>query len=104
MTKINQIKQQIVSDLIPLKPQKIILFGSLSNGRFIDGKSDVDLLIIKNTYQKLSDRFCDARLALSLDYPYDIFVLTQKELDERLKKSFFFREILSKGEVIYEGK
>ena len=102
MTKVDKIKKQIVSDLKKINPQKVILFGSLTTGKFMEGKSDVDLLVIKDSDKTLVDRYSEARLSLSLDYPFDIFVLTNDELQKRLTRSFFFREILKNGEVIYE--
>ena len=99
---ISNIKKQIVSDLLPLRPQKIIAYGSLVSGNFTPGKSDIDLLIIKDSDKKLADRYSEARLSLKLDYPFDIFVLTAKELQEKLEKSFFFRKIIEDGEILYE--
>ncbi|MBI3385274.1 nucleotidyltransferase domain-containing protein [Candidatus Gottesmanbacteria bacterium] len=103
MDKVQKIKQKITQDLKVLKPKKIILFGSLTTGQF-KKDSDIDLLIIKNTREKLADRYSKARLSLSLDYPFDIFVLSEDELKEKLTKSFFFQEIVSRGEVLYEQK
>lgn len=101
----NDIKRKIISDLRAINPKKIILFGSFAEGKFVEGESDIDLLIINNTqdtHSNPSERYSQARLALTLDYPFDIFVLTQDELKSKLKVSFFFREIVDKGEVIYE--
>lgn len=102
MLKQSEIKNRIVKDLKRINPEKIILFGSFGNNNFIDGKSDIDLLIIKETTDRLADRYSQARLSLTLDFPFDIFVLSEKELEEKLKLSFFFREIMDKGEIIYE--
>jgi predicted nucleotidyltransferase len=96
------IKNRIAQDLRKINPDKIILFGSLVHNTFVENKSDIDLLIIKDTNDRLADRYSQARLSLTLDLPFDIFVLSQKELDEKLKSSFFFREILERGEIIYD--
>lgn len=98
----NILKQKIIADLKGIYPQKIILFGSFGTDKFIEGESDIDILIIKDTEKKLADRYSEARLSLTLDYSFDIFVLTNKELQDKLSQSFFFREIVKKGEVIYE--
>lgn len=98
----NDIKRKIISDLRTINPKKIILFGSFSTGKFKSGKSDIDLLIIKESNKKFADRYSEARLSLSVDFPFDIFVLTENELRDRLENSFFFREIMEKGEIIYE--
>lgn len=104
MTKKDLIKRQIVDDLQAINPNKIIIFGSFSSGKFIEGKSDIDLLIIKESKRTQMERYSQARLSLTSDYPFDIFILTEKELREKLASSFFFREIISKGKVIYERK
>lgn len=100
----HHLKQQIITDLKSINPEKIILFGSLITEKFNTDKSDIDLLIIKDTKKTPAERYSEARLALSLDYPFDIFVLNRKELKDRLLQSFFFREIVEKGEVLYEAK
>ena len=101
MTK-SDFKKQVVRNLKPLKPEKVILFGSLSTGKFVAGKSDIDLLIIKNTEKNMGDRYVQARLLLPDNPPFDLFVLTPNELKEKLQNSFFFRDIIRYGEVLYE--
>ncbi len=97
------IKNKIVADLLPLHPEKIILFGSFLSDKFVEGKSDIDVLIIKDDAQEApAQRYKEARLALTLPYPFDIFVLTREELQRKLRMSFFFNEIVKQGEVIYE--
>lgn len=88
MTK-QDLKRMIVSDLMPLNPEKIIVFGSLVKGKFIEGKSDIDLLLVKQTSKKMADRYSEAKLALTPKYPFDIFTLTKNELEEKLAGSFF---------------
>lgn len=53
--QINEELEQIVSDLLPYQPQKIILFGSMARGDCHEF-SDIDLLIIKNTDTRFIDR------------------------------------------------
>lgn len=96
------IKNRIISDLKAINPKRIILFGSFGTDKFRKRNSDIDLLIIKDTEKKPADRYSEARLCLSVPYPFDIFVLTSNELKKKLKESFFFREIIEKGEMIYE--
>lgn len=88
MTK-QDLKRMIVSDLMFLKPEKIIVFGSLAKGKFIEGQSDIDLLLVKETSKKMADRYSEARLALTPKYPFDIFTLTKDELEEKLAENFF---------------
>ena len=87
-----------------LKPDKIILFGSYAYGNPTPD-SDVDLLVIMKTRAKEIDRFVAvSNLLYPREFPVDIIVKTPKEIEAELKRrgNFFWREILTKGKVIYE--
>ena len=89
-----------------LKPEKIILFGSYASGNPTHD-SDVDLLVIMKTRKKRSDRYVSvSRLLLPRQFPVDIIVKTPKEVEEAMKggkdNSFFIREIIKKGKVLYD--
>lgn len=103
MNKTTLLKETIIRQLEGQNLEKIILFGSLASGRF-SNSSDIDLLVIQNTKDKPQERYVKLRMLIQLNYPIDLFVLTNVELHERLGKSFFFREIVEKGELIYEKK
>ena len=92
------------------RPDKVILFGSYASGTATES-SDIDLLVISRS--TLSRREREVRLTRRLFGsmvrriawlpPYDLFVLTPEELDERLRrKGPFIREILSTGQVVYQ--
>jgi len=84
------------------KPEKIILFGSYSEGTYSED-SDIDLLIIKKTRKHPIWRRVEARKASHTTIPMDILVYTPAEMDAlQREKSFFIREILEKGTVLYE--
>ncbi len=87
------------------KPQKIILFGSYAYGKPTKD-SDIDLFIIKNTRENRIDRFVNVkRIIYNPDFkiPISPLVYTPKELKKRLKEGDdFVREIISKGDVLYE--
>ena len=89
------------------KPQKIVLFGSYAYGK-PDEDSDIDLLIVKDTNQRMADRFVEVkRLIYSPDLrvPVSPLVYTPQELQKRLEMGDdFIKEILSKGKVLYERK
>ena len=50
MINIEEIKSQIVKALIPLKPEKIILFGSFAYGTPTED-SDIDICVVKKDYK-----------------------------------------------------
>lgn len=98
-----QATRKIVS---ALKPEKIILFGSYANGNPTPD-SDVDLLIImeirsnyKETYRMVSS------LLYPRQFPVDIIIKTPQEVEEAMEggkdNSFFIREILKTGRVLYD--
>jgi len=106
-TQIQHVILEIVEKLKrEYQPTKIILFGSYAYGQ-PDRDSDIDLLIIKDT----PDRPIDRRVAVSKIVsdpkrltPFESLVLTSSELQERLEVGdLFLREILAKGEVLYEA-
>ncbi len=84
-------------------PEKIILFGSYASGHPTRG-SDIDLLIIKNTKDRLVDRITQIYKILDIKrVDLSPFVLTPEEIRQRIEMGDqFFKEILSKGEVLYE--
>jgi predicted nucleotidyltransferase len=93
--------ERIVSEL---KPEKIILFGSYAEGDPTHD-SDVDLLVITDGKPKEKYREISMLLYPRL-FPVDIIMKTPKEVEEALKggrdNSFFIREIIKKGNVLYD--
>lgn len=86
-----------------LKPEKIILFGSYAYGNPTPD-SDVDLLVIMEINKPRKEHVVDVSLLLYPRlFPVDILVKTPEEIEESLKKrDFFIREIVTKGQVLYE--
>jgi predicted nucleotidyltransferase len=83
------------------QPDKIILFGSYAYGT-PHPDSDVDLLVIKPTWNQLSQAV-QIRWALAAPFPMDLIVRTPKEMKWRLEEGeSFLTEIVSKGKVLYE--
>ncbi len=100
--------QKIISEIVTkikesYLPEKIILFGSYVTGK-PDKGSDIDLLIIKDTKEKIVDRIVQIYKIVNIKkIDLSPFVVTPKELEQRIKiGDQFFQEILSKGEVLYE--
>lgn len=87
-------------------PEKIILFGSYAYGK-PNKDSDIDLFIIKETRKKRIERFCDVSRLLRDIKGISIqpVVFTRDELSKRLDlEDDFVKEILAKGEVLYESE
>jgi predicted nucleotidyltransferase len=104
-TKLKKIEKQIIEALKPYNPEKILLFGSRAGKKF-KRDSDFDLLLVKETKKPPSERILEARLhLLKINFPFDVLVMTPKEIKKRLKMGdFFIEEILKKGKVLYEAK
>lgn len=85
------------------RPVRIILFGSYAYGKPTPD-SDVDLLVVMPCKGRSLDAALDVRMAVAADFPLDLIVRTPAELRRRLALGdFFLREIVDKGEVLYEG-
>jgi len=85
-------------------PKKIILFGSLADGK-INKWSDIDLVIIKDTEKSFLDRIKEVLLLLHPKVGVDILVYTPREFKSlSAKRMFFQKEINAKGVTIYERR
>jgi predicted nucleotidyltransferase len=86
------------------QPERIILFGSYAYGT-PDRDSDIDMLIVKDTRERLIDRMVTvSRIVSDPDrlVPFEPIVLTPDELSERLKVGDqFIKKILERGETLY---
>jgi predicted nucleotidyltransferase len=83
-------------------PEKIVLFGSCSSGELSEW-SDVDLVIVRETQEPFLDRTRRVLELLKPQVGVDILVYTPEEF-ERLsrERAFVRKEIVQKGQVIYE--
>jgi len=77
--------------------KKIILFGSYARGDY-DEDSDIDILIIGDVPQR-EISFLSAEILLKYGEVISAIVETPKEF-ERLKDSFFHKNVLKEGIVI----
>ena len=96
---IDKIKKKIVSSI---KPEQIILFGSMANENNTKD-SDIDLLIIKDSKERRDKRDTEIRKVLKdVIYPMDIFVYTPQEVSQfKNKPGSFLKKIFETGKVIY---
>ena len=83
-------------------PEKVILFGTLAEGR-IHEWSDIDLVVIERTTLPFYQRLRKIRKLLQPVVGMDILIYTPEEFDQLCTERPFFREeIIAKGKVIYE--
>ena len=108
MLDIEKIKPEIIQRLKPLKPNKIILFGSYAYGN-PNEDSDIDLFLIKDNLEldKLTEFEIEAKMKLlDLMSKYrtngiDILSAPTDYINQR-KDYFYSVDILQNGKVWYE--
>ncbi len=93
---------QIVKDLLPYGPERIILFGSAARGD-ADEYSDIDIIVIKRTDTRFVLRLVEAGSYISLSLRVDVFVYTPEEFQAMIEEENpFIENVLRDGIVIYE--
>jgi len=97
--EIESITAQIIKKY---KPEKIILFGSASRGKFTSD-NDVDFLIIKNdTPEYGADRIREISRLIDRNVAVDFLIYRPEEFEKRLKMGDpFLKAILKEGKVLY---
>jgi len=97
--EIESITAQIIKKY---KPEKIILFGSVSRGKFTSD-NDVDFLIIKNdTPEYGADRIRELSRLIDRNIAVDFLVYRPEEFEKRLKMGdLFLKVVLKEGKVLY---
>lgn len=97
---IRKIAREIVDHF---HPRQVILFGSHAYGRPTED-SDVDLLVIMDTEERNLPQALKISRAISHPFPMDLIVLKPQEVQTRLQGGdLVLREILTKGEVLFEA-
>jgi predicted nucleotidyltransferase len=98
--QIGEVARRIVESF---SPERIILFGSYAWGQ-PRPDSDVDLFVVMEDSDRPARRSARiARVLLDVPFPIDILVRTPEELKHRLHiGDYFIREILERGQVLYE--
>jgi len=113
MIDIEKLKKEIVKRLKPLKPEKIILFGSYAWGK-VRKDSDIDIYVVTKDYfipqnfkekNKIYLKVANIMQSFLRQYPTDLIVHT-KEMHKKFLElnSSFCREISNKGLILYESK
>jgi predicted nucleotidyltransferase len=110
MIDIEKLKPKIIKALMPLNPNKIILFGSYAYGT-PNENSDIDLYIVTNdnfipkSFQdnfNIKIKYLNALDELTDKFATDIIIHTKKMNQKFLTlNSSFSRKIYNKGEILY---
>lgn len=86
------------------RPEKVILYGSYALQK-AHPDSDVDLLVIMPLAGKGVYQAARIRSQLKTNFPVDVIVHSQQEVQSRLQDGDpFIREIMTHGKVLYEAK
>lgn len=102
---VNRLDIQETCDTIvrEFRPQKVILFGSHASGRPTPD-SDVDLLVILPFEGSPVRKAYEIDLRLDHRFPLDLIVRTPEFIERRVAlNDCFIREILEKGQVLYDA-
>ena len=96
---------QLVKTLLPLDPEKIILFGSYAK-KTQQPESDVDVLIVKRTKKKPAQRIAEALRFVWGNVPHvEPQVITPEEFHQAVTQQHsFLAEIIKNGTILYEKK
>lgn len=95
---------KIIHSLIEYDPIKVILFGSFARGDYHAG-SDVDLIIVKETEKRFTDRIGDVLELCNTDLVVEPLVYTPAEIATMInRENDFFQTALREGLTIYEKK
>jgi len=97
---------RLVEILKNYQPQKVIVFGSVAQGKAKKG-SDIDLCIVKDfSGERIKEKQKIRRLFSSFNYDYpvavDLHLYSPSEFDNSAEKNFFIEEIKKTGLVVYE--
>lgn len=95
--------QWLLEDLKAYQPEKVILFGSAARGD-ADERSDLDVVIVKQTSALFVQRSVDAAKCLRPKIgPIDLLVYTPEEFRRMIEDEVpFIEHVLREGRVLYE--
>lgn len=90
--------------ILNYRPQKIVLFGSYSRGDAHEG-SDIDLMIIKETYKRFIDRIADVIKLNNTLIPVEPLIYTPSEFEAMKKENRdFINSIEEEGIEVYDSR
>ena len=101
----NEIDNVVRRIVAGIQPQKVVIFGSYAKGTATI-KSDLDVLVIKETTLPMASRADDLKPMLSQGLiPIDVHVYTPEEVEEYGKEQFsFINNILRSGKTVFENE
>lgn len=100
MRDVRELSARIASEF---RPSKIILFGSLAEGR-ARAESDVDLMVIMPFAGRATDQCRRILERVTPRLPVDLMVRTPAQVRRRVAQNdFFLKDVLSKGKLLYEA-
>ena len=97
--------QQYVDHLVEqFRPERVILFGSLAEGR-ATADSDVDLMVVMEGKTNGMDCALEIRRRIPRSFPLDLIVKTPAEMRRGVKaRDGFICSVLERGKVLYEKR
>ena len=108
MVDIEKIKDEIVEALKPLKPNKIILFGSYAYGK-PNEDSDIDLFLLKDDLSLKEVREYEVEAKMKLLDIYEKYetngidiIAAPTDYIKKREDYFYKTDILQNGRVLYE--
>ena len=104
MVSLPEIEHYCEAVAAAFRPQRIILFGSHAYGQPTED-SDVDVLVVMPRARRVArDAAVQIRLAVDADFPVDVLVRGEAEVERRVRaKDLFMTHITSEGRVMYEA-
>lgn len=101
--KLYKALDEIVEELKKFGAKKIILFGSLANGK-VGHASDIDLIVVKDTKERFVDRMNLFYDNFTPSVAVDILCYSPEELEDMSKSNSFIKKALKQGKVLYEAR
>ena len=99
-TEIDALAERIGAEF---RPEKVILFGSHAHGT-PSQDSDVDLLVIMDHSSSGVAQALQIMRQVRSRIPVDLVVRTPRKMRQRLLwNDFFLKEVVERGEVLYES-
>ncbi|MDY6932453.1 MAG: nucleotidyltransferase domain-containing protein [Halobacteriota archaeon] len=94
---------RILDQLKQMKPEMIILFGSLARDD-VGLSSDIDLIVIMETKERFVKRLRDVYENIDNREAVDILVSTPEEFENMKDKNPFIKDAIKGSKILYEKR